>query len=159
VLTELNTVKLQRNGIEEREIEEMERLERLDAEIVQLQAQVAERKKVRDVAQAQLDERQAEIGTRLSELEAERDAAAADVPAAELDLFNDLAAQNDGEAMAMVQEIDRRHREYACGECNMHVPFEAVSTLAGQGNSIVRCSACGRILYMHDETRGALAKK
>lgn len=159
VLTELNTVKLNRNVLEERVLEEMERIEKLDAELTQADAHAAERVKIRDAARAQLDERQAEIGQRLTELESERAAAAAELPAAELELFNELAEQFDGEVMAQVQEIDRRHREYACSECNMHVPFEAVSLLVSGGNAIVRCSACGRILYIGDEMRSSLSKK
>ncbi len=37
--------------------------------------------------------------------------------------------------------------------------FEAVAALLGATDSLVRCPACGRILYMNDEMRGALAKK
>jgi len=159
VLTELNTVKLSRSGLDDRLLEEMEQIDRIAEQIVQLQDQAVERGKVRKVAEAKLRERQGEIGQRLTELEVEHDAAATGIPGNELSAFNHLADSYDGEAMAPIEEIDRRHREYACGACNMHMPFEAVSLLLGATESLVMCSACGRILYMQDEIRGAFAKK
>ena len=158
VLKELNVVKEQRNGFEERELEEMEQIERLDAELKTQQEQLGERTKVRAQAQADLDERTGEIGDRLVELEVKRSDAADQVPATELSVFNGLANDYDGEAMANVEEIDRRSREYACGMCNMHLPFEMVSLLTSGVNTVVLCTACGRILYMEEEMRGALAK-
>ena len=159
VLTELNTVKLSRSGLDDHLLEEMEQIDRIDEQIAQLKGQVAERRKVREVAEAQLQERQGDVGQRLAELQTEHDAAAAGIPGSELSAFNHLADIHDGEAMAPIEEIDRRHREYACGACNMHIPFEAVSLLLGATESLVMCSACGRILYMQDEIRGAFAKK
>ncbi len=159
ILTELNTVKLSRSELDDRLLEELEQIDRITEQITQLKGQVAERRKVKEVAEAQLQERQGELGQRLAELETEHDSAAAGIPDHELTAFNRVADMHDGEAMAPIEEIDRRHREYACGACNMHMPFEAVSLLLGATESLVMCSACGRILYMQDEIRGAFAKK
>lgn len=159
VLTELNTVKVQRGEIEDQILREMESVEALEEETRQVKEQLDERQKVRDHAEQQLKDRQSEIGERLSELESEREQAAAAVPADALQIFDELANIFDGEAMAEVLEINRRRREYACGACNIHLPFELVSLLMGGGNSVVRCASCSRILYLQDELRGALAKK
>ncbi|NNF41480.1 MAG: hypothetical protein HKO59_13435 [Phycisphaerales bacterium] len=159
VLTELNTVKDQRSKLDDSMLEMMSEVERLDEEITAIEAQQAERAKIVDHAAAQLAERRGEVGTRLAELEAERDDAADDVPGPELAVFEEMANAHDGEAMAQVEEIDRRHREYACSECNMHMPFETVAALMSPGCGMVRCTACGRILFMQEEVRGALAPK
>ncbi|MHC4947721.1 MAG: zinc ribbon domain-containing protein [Planctomycetota bacterium] len=159
VLTELNTVKAQRSEIEDRELQQMEAVEQLDAAIAETEGQIGERTKVRDVARAQLEERHAEVGQRLSELEIERASAAGAVPESELAVFEQVSDTYDGEAMAPIEEVDRRHREYACGACNMHLPFEQVVSLMSHGDTLVRCTACDRILYLEEETRGALAPK
>ena len=159
ILTELNTVKARRAEVEDHALREMESVETLDAQLEQARGQVAEREKIRGIAEQQLAERRAEIGERLGELEAERAQAAAAVPPDVLHVFEEMAYIFDGEAMAEVSEINRRHREYACGACNIHLPFELVSQLMGGSHSVVRCASCQRILYMQDDLRGALTKK
>ncbi len=78
-------------------------------------------------------------------------------------LLEALLAQLPPTAVPLVtafdqEEISRRHREYACGECHMHLPFEAISTLAGAVAQVVQCPSCRRILYLKDEVKGALVK-
>jgi predicted nucleic acid-binding Zn-ribbon protein len=158
-LSELNNIKAQKAQVEEKMLAEMERSEEIKGHLENLQQQVAERTKVRDIAGGELEERQAEVGQRLAELEGERSTAAAQIPANELELFDSLCAAYDGEAMAPLEEISKKHREYACAACNMNQPFENVSVLLRGTDRLVRCAACGRILYMQDAVRGSLAKK
>ncbi len=159
VLTERNVAKTARAEIEDRVLEEMETIEALGEQLEKIAEEIAERQKIRKVADAQLKERHDEVGQRLAELEVERETAANVIPGGEIKIFNEMADAYDGEAMSQIEEIDRRNREYACGSCNMHLPFEAVASLLGGGDELVRCTACGRILYLAEETRGALAKK
>jgi len=159
LLAELNTVKTTRGGIEDRMLADMEQVEKIQEQLAAVEAQIVERTKVRDLAQAQLDERRNDVGHRLSELEIERQHAAAVVPAPALAIFEEVADSHEGEAMSAVEEVDRRHREYACGACNMHIPFEQVSLLTSRNDSVIRCPSCMRILFMQEEMRGTLAKK
>ncbi len=158
-LAELNTLKSNRGELDKRIFAEMERLEQLKADGEAVVNSLEEREKVRTLAIAQLKEREDEIGQSLAELQQQRDAAASAVPDRELGIFNHLADSYEGEAMAHVLEVDRRHREYACGACNMHLPFEAVSLLTSNVKRLVQCTACQRILFMQEETRGSLVKK
>ncbi len=159
VLTERNVAKTARAEIEDRVLEEMEMIEDTGKQLEKIAEETAERQKIRKVAEAQLKQRHDEVGQRLAELEVERESAASVIPGGEIKIFNEMADAYDGEAMGLIEEIDRRRREYACGSCNMHLPFEAVASLLGGGDALVRCTACGRILYLADETRGAIAKK
>ena len=159
VLTEMNTVKIKRSGFEDQILQHMEQVEANEKQTAEVREQLAERAKVRSLAEAQLAQRQADIGESLTELEEQRDRAAAAVPARELALFEHMAEVYDGEAMAQIEEIDRRHHEYACGACNMRSTFEQVSLLLGDANAVVRCTACDRILYMQDELRCELTPK
>jgi len=156
LLTELNTVKESRSKAEDRMLGDMEQLESIQKQLTDLEPQVAERNKVRDVAQAQLNERRNDVGQRLSELEAEREKAAAVVPPDALTIFEQIADHYDGESMAPIEQVGRR--EFACGACNIGIPLQ-MSLAALQSDSFVRCPSCGRILYMQDEMRGALAGK
>ena len=63
------------------------------------------------------------------------------------------ADETNGEAMAPIAEINRRHREYSCSACNIEMPFEAVLRLTSDLNTIYPCRACGRILYLEDALR------
>jgi predicted nucleic acid-binding Zn-ribbon protein len=159
VLNELNTAKDARSQQEDQTLQEMERVDENKQQREALEREITEREKVRAVAEAELVRRHEEIDQRLAELEQEREVAMAAVPGRELMVFNEMADAYDGEAMASIEEVDRRRREYACGACNMHVPFQTVSALLGSSETLVRCTACGRILYLQDETRGALSKR
>ena len=159
VLTELNSAKSQRSEMEDRILQEMEQLEENQQFRDQLAVEIEERQKVRAKAERDLAQRHEEVGERLAELEAEREAAAATIPGPDRRIFDKLADDYDGEAMAPIEEVDRRHREYACGECRMQIPFQMVSRLLSSGDSIVQCTACDRILFLKEEMRGALLKK
>lgn len=159
LLTEINTLKVQRSETETVIIEFMEHVETIAAELHDDEGRAEERTKHRDLAMARFEETTAEVGARLGELEAERDVAANNVPGKELQTFDELGRQYDGEAMSALEIVDRRNREYACSACHMHVPFESTLVLMGSNEAIVLCAACRRILYLQEETRGVLAAK
>ncbi|MCA9286854.1 MAG: hypothetical protein KDA22_16640 [Phycisphaerales bacterium] len=159
ILSEVNGLKNKRTEVDEKALAEMERTEKLATEIANLDEALAEREKVRQIAEKELAEREAEISERLAELQRERDVAASVIPEQAIALFNRMADRYEGEAMAQIEEIDRRSRDYSCSACNMQIPFESVSRLTSSSAEVVQCGVCQRILYLQEEVRGALAKK
>lgn len=159
VLAEMNTVKTRRGEVEDRMLGDMEAQEKLVEQFASLDAQVAERTTLRDRAKSELEERRQDVGARLAELETERSQAAALVPDDMLALFDKLADDFDGEAMAAIDEIDRRNREYTCNACNMHLPFELVAQLSNRSDHVRRCPSCTRILYVREDMKMTSAKK
>lgn len=159
ILNELNGLKAKRTEIDERTLADLERVEALGGELAKLQDGINERLKVRQVSEKELREREAEIADRLDELQRERDASASAIPDVVMTLFSQIADRYEGEAMAPVEELDRRSRDYTCSACNVHLPIETIARLTSSGADVVQCTACSRILYLHEETRGAFARK
>jgi uncharacterized protein len=159
VLTEMNGVKAKRAEVEDRMLGDMEAQEKLVEQFATLEVQVAERTKLRDRARVDLQERRNDVGARLAELETERSQAAALVPEDMLALFDKLADDYDGEAMAPIDEINRRNREYTCNACNMHLPFELVAQLSNRTDHLRRCPSCTRILYVREDMKMSTGKK
>ncbi|MCB9848468.1 MAG: hypothetical protein H6814_08650 [Phycisphaeraceae bacterium] len=152
LLTEVNTLKADKSGVEERILESMTRLDEIKNAIAEIDAETAERGKVRTVALNDRDQRAAEVKDRLTELESERAVAAGDVPADALAKFEEEVEFREDEVMAPVSEHSRKHMEYACGSCQVLLPFEAVNRLLGDGE-LTFCGNCGAILFIEDELR------
>ena len=159
VLEEMNVSKTRRSELEDEALTELEHVTQLNTDIEDVDEKVAERSKIRDVASTQLQERQADVGERLSELDAEREKAASVIKSADLAVFDDQADIHDGEAMAVVEVVSKRHREYTCGACNIQIPFEHVSRLMGNAEQLMQCTACHRILYIEEETKTVISGK
>lgn len=155
MLAEINTLKEQRSGIEERVLERMGKLEELTSGSASLDADQAQRQKVRDIAAADRAARADEIKDRVAELEKQRDTVRKEVPAAALSLYTSALERGVEEIMAPIEEQDRRSMEYTCGSCYTHLPIEKVSVLMQKGD-ITTCPACDVLLYLAEETREAL---
>ena len=161
LLAEVNTIKERRKAFEDEELIEMAAAEELDQTAVEIDERAEERNKVLQVAAKELETRKAEISEQLAELEHERQTAAAVIPSETLAMFDEIADDYEGEAMAAIEIIDHKRKEYSCTSCSLRLPLEAVTTLLGTGESLVRCGSCDRILYLEAETRDVItpAKK
>ncbi len=155
LLTEINTLKANKDEIENRAIETLNKLDELRAIHTETLSQIDERKKVRAVAKTKRDDREAEIKDKLAELEADRVTAEADVPPAALAIYNDRLIFDIEEVMAPCEEQNRRNMEYSCGACYQHMPVEQVNILLNRGD-ITTCPACDAILYMEDALRESI---
>lgn len=158
LLTEINTLKADKTLIEERELEAMGKLEALKAQDTESQAQLEDRRKVRQVAASERDKRAAEIKDRLTELERERAVALDAVPPDALAMYERKLKQGVEEPMAPVEEQSRRGMEYTCGSCYTHLPIERVSILLKRGE-VTECPACKVILYMEDSLHESITSK
>ncbi|MEN0019831.1 MAG: hypothetical protein AAF747_02990 [Planctomycetota bacterium] len=153
-LTEVNTLKADRDKLETQTIELMSKLDEINAQLATIQEQIAERTKVRDVAESERAERQAEVQDRLDELQSKRDHLAEQVPASVLQSYEDLSSTLGDEAMAPLEVADRKRHEYTCGSCMMTIPVEAaISLLSGK---LTNCTSCQCILYLTPETADTL---
>lgn len=160
-LSEINTFKADKSLIEDRTLEQMTQLEELESSLAELNESYKKRLHIQEVAQKDLDQRQADAKDRIEELKTEREAAAKEVPSSSLKIFDEIANRFDPEesVMASLEEHHRRSMEYSCSACQTMVPVELVSRLLGKGDMTL-CVSCGSILYLDTSLREAmLAKK
>jgi uncharacterized protein len=150
-LTEVNTYKADRSSQETAALELMTKADVLKKQLAELDGQKGDRDKVRQVAAGDRNKREEEIRDRLNQLRAEREKLIADVPPDALKHYNEQLRTKGDEAMAPVQELDRRHHEYNCGSCQMTLPIETVAALI-KSQVLTRCVSCGCILYIEKET-------
>lgn len=149
-LTEINTEKVERNKGEEATIAALEVVERTQGEVKTLHGQL-------DEEQKKLTEIKAQLGGKLSELQAQidalrpaRDAAMEAVPARARGEFERLAERHEGEAMSALEKPDRRHEEYVCGACQMTLVVDIYNRLHSR-DDLVLCPSCGRLLYIPED--------
>lgn len=150
-LTELNTLKADRGQHETTALEQMTKADALKKQLAELDALRNDRDKVRQVAAGDRDKRADEIKDRLTQLRAEREKLVSEVPADALKLYAEQLRTKGDEAMAPVEELDRRHHEYHCGSCQMTLPIETVAALI-KSQVVTRCVSCGCILYIDKAT-------
>lgn len=155
ILNEMKVLEGQRDEIVKRAVEELQRVDETNKRLETHAATIVERQKVRDVARGKYDECMKDVGERLAELEAERARAADLVPERERKLFDRVAEETEGEAMAEITIVSLRHREFACGSCNIEVPFETYARLSSNSNDAIQCKACTRILFLAEANRPA----
>jgi hypothetical protein len=159
LLVEVNTLKLERSKFEDEALAQMGQIDDASAQLNQLKARADEQTKLVTQAEAEMDQARAEVGTKLDELQRQRAAAAEQVPAEVLTAFERLADRFDGEALAPVQEENRRRREYTCGGCYMQLPIEWINALMTRPDELVNCPSCGRFLYIGEELKSAIGSK
>jgi len=158
LLTEVNTLKVEKGKFEDQALEQMSRADILTAELKAADEQVESQRKIVANAESEAEACRNDVGETLDKLQAERDAAAAELPEPVLAHFDRVANENDGDPMAPVTEESRRHLEYACGGCYMGIPVERLNSLMVGRDEIVLCPSCGRILYLDAELKSSLVK-
>ena len=148
ILGEMKSLQAQRDDVESSQIAEMERIEALGREIEELGEQLAERERLVEVATTEKAECENAVSERLGELETERGVAAEKIPEKILKLFDEVADQHEGETLAEVIEVSKRHREYSCGACHVQMPYYLVVNLHANDGGVQQCPNCNRILYL-----------
>ncbi|MEO1236477.1 MAG: C4-type zinc ribbon domain-containing protein [Planctomycetota bacterium] len=159
LLVEVNTLKADKSKIEDQELEQMARVEELEARHAEAQEKADAQEKLVAHAQGEVAEGRAEISDQLEALETERDGAAEPIDDETLTLYRKLADDYEGEALGEVEEQDRRRMEYTCGACFMSLPIQVVNAALTTTSKPVTCPNCGRILFVSGQLKEALVPK
>ena len=158
-LSELNALKARKDEFEKTAIGHMEQIESMTKQQGEAETAKAERHGMVHKAKGDRTAKATEIKDRVDELKGQREALAKEIPADTLKLLNELIHKRGDEAMAHVEELDRRNHEWTCGSCNMAVTVQVINMIT-QGR-LTRCTNCGCILFTEnpDDVVSKKAKK
>jgi predicted nucleic acid-binding Zn-ribbon protein len=148
ILTEMKSLQSLRDEVETSQLAEMERIEAMSREVEEIAEQVADRERLVEVARTECAECETAVAERLGELERDRSEAAARIPDKVMTIFDEVAEQNEGETLAAVVEVSKRHREYSCGACHVQMPYYLVVNLHDSSTGVQQCPNCNRILHL-----------
>jgi predicted nucleic acid-binding Zn-ribbon protein len=157
LLVEVNTLKIEKGKLEDTALEHLAKVDEFKKKTEDAATRSVEQEKLVGVAQHEVETARAEVGQQLEELQRQRAAAAQDVAPETRAIFNRLADDYEGEALAPVIEENRRRMEYTCGGCYMGIPAERVNTLMTKRDELVQCPACRRILYLEASLRESIS--
>jgi len=148
ILTQINTDKADNAKHEDRELVILQDIESLNKETSTIQSQIeSEQEKFAQTKQTTEVETSRLRGL-MEELEAKRAEATKDVPHEALAVFERIAGNYDGEAMAPIDISGKAPKQdYTCGGCYMSLTAEHINALIVH-DDIRTCDNCGRILYM-----------
>ncbi len=128
-----------RSTLEDRLLEAMVDLETAESEQGSAQAALSQASGVTADRDKALVQEQAQLTAELERLRAEREAALENVTQGDLALYTQVRDNRGGLAVALVQDD-------TCGACGLTVAHSLRQEIR-QGDNLVRCIQCGRILY------------
>lgn len=156
LLVEVNTFKSDKSKIEDEALGHLTKLDALRGEVAGADAKIEEQKKTLALAEGEVKAAESEIAQQLQEVTSRRDEAAKQVPDTAMTVFRKVSVLHDGEAMAVIIEESRKHKEYSCGGCYIGLPVERVNAAMRRPEDVVTCPSCGRILYLDGELKAVL---
>jgi predicted nucleic acid-binding Zn-ribbon protein len=134
------------SALEDEELEVMEALEGVQAEVTELRAQVGVLDERIAVLTRSRDQRLVELREEAVTLKRDRDTAAAGIPADLLTLYDKLRAQKGGVGAAAL-------RARQCGGCSLELNSGDLGIIAKQpSDAVIRCEECNRILVRTPES-------
>ncbi|MCK5113591.1 MAG: hypothetical protein KAR11_02365 [Phycisphaerae bacterium] len=151
LLTQINSLRADNAKVEDEGLKVIAEIEALKQQITELEALIAEEGKKLTIVQDSSKDEIAKLDTMIADLTVKRDDSAGKIPPKSLAIFDRIASNYDGEAMAQVEVSGRKQPySYSCGGCYMSLNAEHANALKSH-DAIRQCDNCKRILYM-DET-------
>lgn len=150
LLLQINTLKVDRNKVEDETMKLLEVAEKTQQELKVLAEQLAAEQAKLGQMKEQIHETIAALQSEIESRRPEREAAAAAVPPRAREAFERLAEHHDGEAMAPIAKPDRRREEYVCTACNMDLVTDVYNKLHSR-DDLVFCPSCRRLLYIPED--------
>jgi predicted nucleic acid-binding Zn-ribbon protein len=135
---EIDNLKKNRGKLEDHDLEIMETIERLNATISELRSNLEKRETEWQVQQKDFNAELKELEHTISALKEKREALASEIDPQVLTIYEELKKQK-GTSVAKVEQG-------ICRGCRISLPVNELQQV--RSGSMVRCSSCGRILYL-----------
>lgn len=135
---DIESLKRQRGGLEEQQLEALIAAEAAETQLHAGQTAVHKAEAEAAKTQGDLLEERATLTARVETLEAEREAMQAPIPADDRELYEKLRPVKRGRAVSRLDDGN-------CSACGV-APSSSRSQDARQGNALILCGNCGRIL-------------
>jgi len=151
ILTQINTFKADNSKFEEEALKVMQVADSIQADAEKVRQEIeAERQRLEEI-RAKNEEELARLNSMLDELVKKRTEAAGAVPKDALAVFERIAHNYEGEAMAPIEVHGKKPpHTYVCGGCFMGLNAEHANALRVR-DEIRTCDNCGRILYLESQ--------
>lgn len=152
ILTQINTRKADNAKLEDQILRILQEVDSIKVESDKVRQQInAERQRLDEIQRTSAEE-VAKLTGMMEQLSARRAEAAKHVEPETLSVFERVAENYDGEAMAPVETHGKKPpHTYICGGCYMALNAEHANALRVR-DEIRRCDNCGRILYLQPQT-------
>ena len=157
LLVEANTLKEAKAKVDDETLQLMQQIEGFEGRGASVGQQMDEQRKLLDITAAEVDAAQEEVGEQVDAMAKEREEAAKKIPDDVLSRYEQLWEDTEGEAVATIEEQDRKRREYTCSGCFMALPVEHVNRVITKPDLITQCSSCDRILLISEDIKTELA--
>jgi len=152
ILTQINTAKADNAKLEERALGVMQEVDAINADAEALKAEIDKQTERLERIKVESAEQIEKLSALAEEISQRRQQAAQAVPPEVLAIFERIADNYDGEAMAPIEIHGKKPPyEYICGGCFMSLNAEHVNALRVR-DEIRTCDNCRRILYLEPET-------
>jgi len=149
---EIKFTAIDKERLEDRELAEMDKLEKGVAEIEEARQAISQGEK-------ELADLQSDCAAELESLEAEirqaergRADIARELPSEVLQQFERVAAKHEDDAMCplLVHGEGTNHTSFSCGGCFMQLTENVYVRFRGNTDDLIACPTCTRILYLED---------
>lgn len=139
LLKEIALLEQQIKGIEDSELEFMEKAERLQPALKEAQGELKDGTTKAEAEKTDLQKRISLITQELQQLQSERESLAKAAPAEDLERYERLMRSKGDEVIVPI-------RNGNCGGCHLHISPHLVHNAKHSGE-LTSCDFCGRIIY------------
>jgi uncharacterized protein len=153
LLQEIDTVKTQISSSEEQALSSLDRHEKAQKELEERTESFQELARRYASELARWESEKPGVANQVQELKALIAALRGKLPRPVVSQFDRILLRHPNSALAAIRLIERPgkgQREWACTSCNYRVRPQSVVEIRN-GNSLVQCDSCKRILYVEPE--------